>query len=368
MKSAANALTKQLLTHLIALTRHRDHQLLGLAVVAALRDLTGANQVRLLDIIRHRDTTLLRPRIWVIDGSVTTLEDDSEAVTDEPIARYPALETGIHQRLDHIDDHTVSWAPLWLNDVAIGCIQMVAVNPPSSEQKNIAAGVLEVYRNQRNLLDYSERDSLTGLLNRKTFDDKFSTLLLAKASSAVHLATGMLAEAERRLIDAAPTQWLAVVDIDFFKRVNDQFGHLYGDEVLILVANLLRTSFRSHDLTFRFGGEEFVILLRFCSLEQAQTAFERFRANVEAHHFPQLGTVTITLGFASITAETPVVILGHADQALYFGKANGRNQICFYDELVREGLLDVPATTDSEVFFFDDLPEVGPDVTTAGPT
>lgn len=357
MKSVTNPLTKKLLRHLVELTRHRDHQLLNLAVVTALHDLSGSTQVRLFDIIRHRDTMLLRPRVWVAQGRIVTAEEDVSAMVDEPIADYVELQEGMQQRVELIEHAATTWAVLWLNDIAVGCVQMIADPLQSSEQRNIAAGILDVYRNQRNLLDYSERDSLTGLLNRKTFDDKFSMLLAAQADSAVRIATGALADEERRLVETVPAQWLAVVDIDFFKRVNDEFGHVYGDEVLILVANLLRTSFRSHDLTFRFGGEEFVILLRSCSLDQARAAFERFRANVEAHHFPQLGTVTITLGFASITDETPVAILGHADQALYFGKAHGRNQICFYDELVREGLLEVPKTTDDEVFFFDDFSE-----------
>ena len=63
--------------------------------------------------------------------------------------------------------------------------------------------------------------------------------------------------------------WLAVVDIDHFKQVNDRFGHLYGDEVLILVANILRSSFRSHDRIFRFGGEELGVLLRTSTLSKA---------------------------------------------------------------------------------------------------
>jgi diguanylate cyclase (GGDEF)-like protein len=362
MNSASNTLTKQLLAHLIALTRHRDHQLLDVALVAALRDLTGARQARVLDLVKHRETSLLQPRIWMANGTVATLEETStEAAPEESLLRYPALQEALRQRMDQVDEQVgndaMSWWILWLNEIAVGCVQVCTDQPLSMQQREIANGILEVYRNQRSLLDYSERDSLTGLLNRKTFDDNFFRLLSSHAAGNIKIAADAQgADSERRLTDAVPAQWLAVVDIDFFKRVNDQFGHVYGDEVLILVANLLRSSFRSQDLIFRFGGEEFVILLRSSVLQEAKNAFERFRANVEAHHFPQLGTVTITLGFASITNETPVEILGHADQALYFGKTHGRNQICFYDELVREGLLDVPLAQDSEVFFFDDLP------------
>jgi diguanylate cyclase (GGDEF)-like protein len=163
---------------------------------------------------------------------------------------------------------------------------------------------------------------------------------------------------DRRHPPDARSQWLAVVDIDHFKRVNDKFGHLYGDEVLILVANILRASFRSHDRVFRFGGEEFVILLRSATLVDARMIFERFRASVENYAIPQVGKVTVSIGFASIGVETPVVILGHADQALYHAKENGRNRVCYYDELRDQGLIEnVKESSASEAeFFFDEAP------------
>jgi diguanylate cyclase (GGDEF)-like protein len=157
---------------------------------------------------------------------------------------------------------------------------------------------------------------------------------------------------ERRHHVAEEKQWLAVVDVDHFKSVNDRFGHLYGDEVLILVANLLQSSFRAQDRVFRFGGEEFVVLLRSTTLENARRIIDRFRTNVEMHEFPQVGRVTVSVGFTSIrAADSPVVTLGHADQALYFAKANGRNRACHYEELVSSGLLQTIATNDTAEFF-----------------
>jgi diguanylate cyclase (GGDEF)-like protein len=143
-----------------------------------------------------------------------------------------------------------------------------------------------------------------------------------------------------------------VGDVHHFKAVNDRFGHLYGDEVLILIANLLQSSFRSQDRVFRFGGEEFVVLLRSTNLENAQRIIDRFRINVASHVFPQVGTVTVSVGFVSISAyESPVMILGHADQALYFAKSNGRNQACHYDQLVSGGQLRAVASNDTAEFF-----------------
>ena len=146
-------------------------------------------------------------------------------------------------------------------------------------------------------------------------------------------------------------QWLAVVDIDHFKQVNDRFGHLYGDEVLILLANILRTSFRSHDRVFRFGGEEFVVLLRSTTLATAHRVFNRFRLAVQEYAFPQVGNVTVSLGFVSTTRGSPVEILGQADQALYYAKEHGRNQVCFYDDLIASGQLAAKVANDDVELF-----------------
>jgi diguanylate cyclase (GGDEF)-like protein len=122
--------------------------------------------------------------------------------------------------------------------------------------------------------------------------------------------------------------------------------------VLILIANLLTSSFRTHDRVFRFGGEEFVVLLRSTTLDHAQRIIDRFRAAVEAHPFPQVGRVTVSVGYTCISAtDSPVVTLGHADQALYFAKTHGRNQACFYDQLVADGLLQPVASNDTAEFF-----------------
>jgi diguanylate cyclase (GGDEF)-like protein len=121
--------------------------------------------------------------------------------------------------------------------------------------------------------------------------------------------------------------------------------------VLILISNILKSSFRSRDRIFRFGGEEFVVMLRSITQQNAHMVFERFRQRVEDYLFPQVGRVTVSMGFVRISGETPVVILGRADQALYYAKSNGRNQVCFYDDLISSGLLQ-PENTSSAVEFF----------------
>lgn len=344
-----------LLKCLMDITCQRDHGLLDSSVVSALRELVGAHQVRVHELFRFRDELFVRPRVWITDGKIVSLEESLavESQSGEPVTTYPALIESISQHKNFAEEISpngehVLWLPIWLNDKVNSCIQVINTKPYDSGALHVMEGILCVYRNFQSILDYSERDSLTGLLNRKTFDEKFSKLL-----SSTHPDSVPQDQPERR--QAHPEQdmshWLAVVDIDHFKRVNDQFGHLYGDEVLILVANLLRSSFRSQDHVFRFGGEEFVVLLRSTALEDTVKIFERFRSNVEQHVFPQVGQVTVSVGFARITTESPVVILGHADQALYYAKENGRNRVCHYDELVSSGQLHSEVSNDTVEFF-----------------
>ncbi|QAU32731.1 GGDEF domain-containing protein [Janthinobacterium sp. 17J80-10] len=344
---------ENLLKHLVEITGHRDHNLLDISVISALSDLAGARQARVLEIFRVREETFVRPRVWLKDGKAISTEEHAEGdQTGEPIGNFPALLTCIEQHRDNIEETTanneyVMWIPVWLNEKVSTCLHIVNSAPYSPAMKDVMSGILNVYRNFQNLLDYSERDSLTGLLNRKTFDEKFSKMT---AYIAPPDSTGQEGD-ERRSSDEVREHWMAMVDIDHFKRINDTFGHIYGDEVLILVANLLRASFRAQDRIFRFGGEEFMILLRSSTLEDARKIFERFRTSVEQYNFPQVGQVTVSLGFVRISAQTPVVLVGHADQALYYAKTHGRNQICHYEQLIAEGLLHSGVSNDSVEFF-----------------
>jgi diguanylate cyclase (GGDEF)-like protein len=354
-----NIVMDNLLTHLVEITGHRDHTLLDISTLSALHELVGAREVRTLELFRLNDEWQLRQRVSTRLGKVTALEEDTDTEhAGEPVSRFPGLLACIDRRSNHCEyvspsgAHTL-WFPIWINDKANTCVEITSDTAYTPGARKIIVGVLSVYRNYQSLLDYSERDSLTGLLNRKTFDEKFARMLAVTQSDEANQASG---REERRHPAGTKEQWLAVIDIDHFKKVNDRFGHLYGDEVLILVANMLRSSFRAQDRVFRFGGEEFVVLLRTCTLHDAQRIFERFRSNIEQHEFPQVGRVTVSIGFASITNETPVVILGHADQALYYAKANGRNRVCHYDELLAQGQLQSGESHESAEFFFDLVP------------
>ena len=346
---------KPILQNLVEMTGHRDHLRLEVSVLSTLQTLSGIVEVRALELFTVDGVAHVRPRSWVEDGQLVST--DSEAAADprrETLEKYPALRDCVASQGDSAlasprRGRHVLWLPVWMHDKVTTCLEITQSRAFSAHKLEVLKGVFQVYQNYQSLLDYSERDALTGLFNRKTFDEQFSRFTSPEQSDRPQpLAAG---PDEGESAGDATHQWLAVVDIDHFKQVNDRFGHLYGDEVLILVANILRSSFRSHDKIFRFGGEEFVVLLRSTSLSTAHKVFNRFRKNVEDYYFPQVGQVTVSVGFVSTAHGSPVEILGQADQALYFAKENGRNQVRYYDDLIAEGHLKTKVSNDDVELF-----------------
>ena len=354
---------KPVLRYLIDITRHMERRTLDHGLVDALQSLADAREVTLFEFHHRHDQCWMRRRV---ESSVQALRSEngtsvgtgvglsvgadkrSHLVSEQPALQHCieqhaaiALAPGPGQTILH-------WIPLWRGEQVRGCLCLIRAVPLSTDNLDQIAAILEIYKNFLALLDYSEEDSLTGLLNRKTFDQQFGELVGALDDEDTTQAPG---QPERRDSGSAIDNWLAVIDIDHFKQVNDQYGHLYGDEVLILLANLLKQAFREQDRVYRFGGEEFVVLLRSATLDNARKSFERLRESVDSHRFPQIDHVTISIGFVSIGSQTPVTILGQADQALYFAKQNGRNRVCFYDELVSSGELNGMAVNNDVDFF-----------------
>lgn len=152
------------------------------------------------------------------------------------------------------------------------------------------------------------------------------------------------AELDRTLARAARTGQpvaLLMVDIDWFKRVNDAWGHQAGDAVLAELVRRLQGRLRHYDLLARFGGEEFVALLPDTALEGARAVAEDLRRTVAATPFAVLGheiTVTVSVGVADLRPEVEAgaadLLLGASDRALYRAKQNGRNRVEVADVLV----------------------------------
>ncbi len=216
-----------------------------------------------------------------------------------------------------------------------GVLELRTDAPLSAGEVRLAEGVLKIHRNFLSLLDYSERDTLTGLLNRKSFDDTF---LKATVMEAARLFGPDLATEEERRQSGQRRHWLGVADIDHFKLVNDRHGHLMGDEVLVMMARLMRSTFRYGDRLYRFGGEEFVVLLTAPDDDTARIALDRLRQNIEAFEFPGVGRVTASIGFSDVRpGDTPQAAFDRADRAVYHAKENGRNQVVSFADLVADG-------------------------------
>jgi len=216
----------------------------------------------------------------------------------------------------------------------------------SKIDRHMIAGVLQIYRNFCSLLQSAQTDRLTGLANRKTFDE-----CVAKVHELIPLPLDSVSNDRRQ--NTSPHYWLVMIDIDHFKLVNDRFGHLYGDEVLVLLSQLLMSEFREDDMIFRFGGEEFVVIIRCPDKETCRKILERFRLKVASTRFAQVGQVTISMGVMEMTGDTFTgTLIDYADQALYHSKNNGRNQTTFFEDMVNVGLGHVENVTPGGIDFF----------------
>jgi diguanylate cyclase (GGDEF)-like protein len=124
---------------------------------------------------------------------------------------------------------------------------------------------------------------------------------------------------------------LLILDIDYFKRINDNYGHSTGDEVLKAFALLLKQNMRRSDMLFRWGGEEFLMMLRGTIIREASVVAERIRKRIELFCFPPFdrpGSVTASIGVCGLPPVRSIQdLLETADAMLYKAKNNGRNQI-----------------------------------------
>jgi len=166
---------------------------------------------------------------------------------------------------------------------------------------------------QRALYDSATRDGLTGAYNKKFFAERLRSEFAFAARRNTPLS-------------------LVLFDIDFFKKVNDTYGHLAGDFVLKKISGVVAQALREEDIFARYGGEEFGIILRETDAEKAFIIAERIRRSVEAHKFVHDGqTIPVTISMGSATLDPklhtdPKALLKASDDLLYKAKRGGRNR------------------------------------------
>lgn len=190
---------------------------------------------------------------------------------------------------------------------------------------------------------------LGGLVNRLRALSQTDTLTQLPNRRAALVAAGQEHERYRR---SGRAYSVLVIDVDFFKRVNDTYGHAAGDQVLIGVAQTMRTCARETDMVARFGGEEFLAFLPDTDEDQAFYLGERMRLAVSARHFTSLSpplVVTISAGIATVAPDDATLdeVIARADRALYQAKHQGRNQVvrpsAASDSLWSESLSNQPS-------------------------
>lgn len=181
-----------------------------------------------------------------------------------------------------------------------------------------ALPVLHAKRLAQNLHQMAIRDTLTGLYNRRFLEGNINPILSGIQRRESNLA-------------------ILMADMDYFKRVNDEYGHESGDQVLKALAHILQNAVRTSDLVIRYGGEEFLILLVDCNAKNfAMQVAEKIRDKVEAHQFRIEGgnlRKTVSIGISEFPKDTTAFweAVKFADVALYRAKENGRNQVVRFE-------------------------------------
>lgn len=349
-----------LIDHIIKLTDYRDRDLLELTLSKALISVLPIQRIVIARVM-SQDGEKRWLEVARLDAKGGGKLVDPMHVDFQTLARLEDAPDRL-KCLQQRDALEIAWAgedgprihmlPLFSDSRHDdeGVIEVHAEAALTPEQLHVIEQLRRVYRNMYSLLEYSDRDALTGLLNRKSLDDAFYSAVLEELDGLTGVLTPSavprgLAQDRRHRVPV--NYWLGSAVIDNFASINDAQGHLIAEEVLLLVARIMNNTFRTYDRIYRFGGEHFGVLMHCPDEALVLAAFERFRANVEKFNFPQVGRVTVSCGFTSVLADdSPSSALEKTERAVDFAQRSGRNRVCSHVGLVRRG-------------FFGGVPRVG---------
>ncbi|MDT8451365.1 MAG: GGDEF domain-containing protein [Gammaproteobacteria bacterium] len=330
----------KILQSVVEVTKQRDLDSMESSLVATLAQLLPVLAISILKSSRENndvssevvvsltiDESNETPYCWDVDSHVEVSREHLAACTNNATTTTYQHGLGYFRYL----------FPVFEESQTAGYL-VVDSHEELTAHMSLIEAFAQIYQNYRVLFNESERDKLTGLYNRRTFDNKLSKLF--KIQQQFDVETKLARLQERRLSKNHDSAWLIITDIDHFKRVNDVYGHIFGDEVILTVSQIMKSCFRKTDLLFRVGGEEFVILLKPVTETVALDLIERFRKAIADHDFSQIGTITVSAGYARINEnDYPPAVLDFADKALYYSKEHGRNCSHNYETLVQEGAI-----------------------------
>ena len=334
----------KILQSIIEITRQRDLDSLEYSLVATLAELIPAVSISILKAVKENnvasaeevvrlyiDKNKDEPYSWSVD-SIVVMTDKyfNECMKKPQITCYK-----------HDDGFTRHLFPVTDDAQVAGCL-VIDSYEGLAPHMGLIEGFAKIYENYMVVFNESEKDKLTGLYNRRTFDNKLIKLFKNQQHRNQQYKNSSQA-AERRHYEYDACAWLIMIDIDHFKRVNDTYGHVFGDEVILTISQKMKSCFRHSDLLFRIGGEEFLILLEPVPQKTAENLIDRFRRTIAEHEFSQIGIVTVSAGYARITEKDyPPAVLEYADKALYYAKDHGRNCSYNYEALVEQGKISSP--------------------------
>ena len=252
--------------------------------------------------------------------------------------KFGAMDTGSWYYDSDIEGWFCSYKPLSSKHFVL---LVKSDDPDNLIEEEYLQFLFHFYCHQLQMLQGTYRDALTGLYNRRAFNEKLVQLLDRNSNYT------------RRAKNITPTVYV-MLDIDHFKSINDSQGHLHGDEVLLLLSKAMTDSFRENDLLFRYGGEEFAMVLMDITPEQAQQSLDRFREKIANYDFPDTERVTVSIGYTHFDNSLALEeLINQADNALYYCKTTTRNAVHDYHDLVQRGLIPMarpPRSPSVEIF------------------
>ncbi|MFZ2852812.1 MAG: GGDEF domain-containing protein [Rhodocyclaceae bacterium] len=333
-----------LVEHLRNIAGERDRTKLGGALLHMLKDVLDIEASTLFRHVVRKDSRFVIPLAECSRDRLTTHDAYLLSPARGTVLAPQSLMTScadVGKPVSEVtEDQRVYVFPVFQKEAIHLFVELKRKQALGDSDIALTESLLEFFSNHLALINYAETDTLTSLLNRKTFDEHLDRAL-ATASDRRNPTDNTGQVQQRQTPSTEAHNWLAVIDIDHFKRVNDTYGHLIGDEVLLLIAQRMQDTFRMDDQLFRFGGEEFVAILQQTGLSEAYAVFNRLRSIIEAYEFPMVGKMTVSMGFTQMTYfDNPPDLIDRADKALYYAKENGRNRVESYEALQAAGFLE----------------------------
>lgn len=328
----------ELTNQLVSIERTLEHNLnagLLIQVIEEIKNLVielfGKEQYQLKFLLENITNQLLQ----VSNYLKTTFEHNK--ISKEERSK---LELGIQATLDNIQSNMSN------------ATSIEELTDYLNKNLNFISSQIQSYKKAEDLRLQSYESQISELQKKMMdFEEKNAQMKKTIIDQSIQINTDTLTKIANRnfyniSIQKAYSRWqttgvnivLALADIDHFKNINDKYGHLTGDKVLMKIASIFQDSMRFIDFLARYGGEEFVVIFEGLSLEQSKEKLENLRLEIENFHFLFRGNrvpVTVSFGLTNIIqGDDTDSLFTRADEALYKAKNNGRNQIVAWDGLV----------------------------------